>query len=73
VQPPPSPPAQAPPRPPVAAPQGDIRIEYLDQSRIQVRGDATGRIYQFSHREQVRAVDARDAAGLLRTSFFRRA
>ena len=58
AQPPPSPPAQARPSPSaVAPPQGEARIEYLDQPRIQVRGAATGR----------------DAESLLRTSFFRRA
>jgi len=49
-----------------------VPIEYLEQPRIQVRGGVTGRVYQFSHRERIQLVDARDAAGLLGTSYFRR-
>ena len=73
VQPPPSPPPaqrQSPPRPTTSA-RGEVRIEYLDGPRIQLRGSETGRVYQFSHHERIRAVDSRDAAGLLGTSFFR--
>jgi hypothetical protein len=50
-----------------------VPIEYLEQPRIQVRGPTTGRVYQFSHRERVQVVDASDVAGLLGTSYFRRA
>jgi len=61
-----------PPRPAVAAAHADVPIEYVEQPRIQVRGAVTGRVYQFSHRERIQLVDARDAAGLLGTSYFRR-
>ena len=47
--------------------------DVVEQPRIQVRGSTTGRVYQFSHRERVQVVDASDVAGLLGTSYFRRA
>ena len=74
--------------PPVAAPaktpqvpratmavgaQPTVELRYVEKSPIQVRGQVSGRIYQFSGSQPVRAVDARDVSSLLRTRFFRRA
>ena len=39
---------------------------------MNVRGPATGRLYQFSKLQPMQAVDARDAAAILRTRLFRR-
>jgi hypothetical protein len=70
-----APPRLSPAPPPPAAvvvAGGDVPIEYLERSRIRVRGPATGRVYEFSGDARVQAVDLRDAAGLLGTRFFRR-
>lgn len=50
-----------------------MRLRYLEQSPILVRGPATGRYYEFSEAQPDQHVDSRDAPQLLRTSFFRRA
>ncbi|HUY15363.1 MAG TPA: hypothetical protein VMX16_17305 [Terriglobia bacterium] len=50
-----------------------VALRYLEYSPIQVRGPVTGRQYEFSSSNSVRAVDPRDAALLLRTRFFHKA
>jgi hypothetical protein len=47
-----------------------VALRYTETSPILVKGPATGRQYQFSGPNPVQAVDARDAAALLRTRFF---
>jgi hypothetical protein len=49
-----------------------VYLQYREQAPIQVRGLATRRVYQFSSKQPVQAVEASDAAGLLQTRFFRR-
>jgi hypothetical protein len=61
-------PVQSPGSPVATAP-----LRYLKQSGIVVRGPVTGRQYAFSTAKPVQQVDTRDAPGLLRTSWFRRA
>jgi hypothetical protein len=76
------------PRPPVNAPMQSIRLQpamttstphssvsvrYLENSPIRVRGLVSGMCYEFSGSRAVQQVDARDAASLLNTRFFRRA
>jgi hypothetical protein len=58
---------------PVSAPQSAINVRYLETSPIRVRGLVSNRIYAFSGASPVQQVDARDAASLLNTRFFRRA
>ncbi len=50
-----------------------VRLRYIENSPILVRGAATGRHYSFSGARSIQAVDVRDAAAFLRTRFFRRA
>ena len=52
---------------------GTVRLRYLEQSPILVRGPVTGRYYEFSEAQPDQYIDSRDAPQLLRTSFFRRA
>ena len=52
--------------------QTSVYLQYREQSPIRVRGLATGRVYQFSGKQPVQAVDERDAAALLQTRLFRR-
>lgn len=52
---------------------GSIALRYLEKSRVRVVGLGTGRSYEFSETEALQDVDARDAAPLLNTRFFRRA
>jgi hypothetical protein len=47
-----------------------VVLRYTETSPILVRGPVSGRQYQFSGSKPVQAVDARDAAALLRTGFF---
>jgi hypothetical protein len=51
---------------------GSVMVQYVDHSPIRVRGLQTGRTYEFSGTHGTQAVDARDAATLLATRFFRR-
>src|SRR5262245_9836845 len=61
-------------RPVAPGPPGSgVALRYLEQSRILVRGPASGRQYEFSARQPVQQVDGRDAPALLGTRFFRRA
>jgi hypothetical protein len=48
-----------------------VTIRYLQQAPIVVRGSATGRRYAFLGSSPIQAVDARDAAALLRSGLFR--
>jgi hypothetical protein len=47
-----------------------VYLQYKEQSPIQVRGLATGRVYQFSGKQPVQAVDERDAPPLVQTRLF---
>src|ERR1700722_6454863 len=60
--------------PQVAVDQQDsIQIYYVETSPVRVQGLSTGRSYEFSGSLPVQSVDARDAASLLHTRYFRRA
>lgn len=48
-----------------------VTLRYLEKSPILVRGTVTGQQYEFSGARPVQSVDARDAAALLQTRFFR--
>jgi len=48
-------------------------VRYVEQSPIRVQGLQSGRSYEFSGQKSIQPVDARDAAALLNTRFFRRA
>jgi hypothetical protein len=50
-----------------------ISVRYLENSPIRVRGLVSGWWYEFSGSNVIQQVDARDAASLLNTRFFRRA
>jgi hypothetical protein len=52
-------------------PRSPVSLRYLETSPIQVQGPVTGRQYEFSGARPVQIVDARDAAALVRTRFFR--
>jgi len=52
---------------------GGVRLRFTGQSRVRVRGPASGADYVFSASEPVRAVSAADAPGLLESGYFRRA
>jgi len=70
------PPAAAPSTPqtdPAALADGFVYLQYNERSSIRVRGMASGRVYEFSAEQPVRAVDERDSAALLQTRLFRRA
>jgi len=53
------------------AAKADVLIRYLAQDKVQIGGPATGRHYVFSGAAPLVPVDARDAAALLRTRYFR--
>ena len=60
--------------PPSSAPaptEDETSLAYLANAAIRVRGASTRRTYEFSSADPVQRVDARDAAALLRTGFFR--
>jgi hypothetical protein len=63
------------PRTPAAAPApaGLVALRSVAAGGMVVRGPATGRQYTFSAAAPVQMVEARDAAALLRTSWFRQA
>ena len=75
ARPSPSPPVAGRPRAPVAAPApgGLVALRSVAAGGMVVRGPATGRQYAFSAAAPVQMVEARDAAALLRTSWFRQA
>jgi hypothetical protein len=64
-------------RPPAPAPApsagGMVALRSVSASGMVVRGPATGRQYAFSAAAPVQMVESRDAAALLRTSWFRQA
>jgi hypothetical protein len=49
-----------------------LRMRYLQQPRVIVRGQASGKLYEFSGAAPDVAVDQRDAAALEQTGFFER-
>ena len=59
--------------PPAASAAGTARLRFVRQDSILVRGPMTGKQYAFSGATPIQQVDARDAASLLRTSWFQRA
>lgn len=56
----------------VTSPIGTARLQFVRQENILVGGPITGRQYAFSGATPIQQVDVRDAASLLRTSWFRR-
>jgi len=50
-----------------------MSLRYLENSPIRVHGLVSGGWYEFSGARAIQQVDARDAASLLNTRFFRRA
>jgi hypothetical protein len=73
----PAPPAEAsaaatPPADGEAVP-GTVRLRFTREAGVRVRGPVSGASYTFSGGAPVQPVDARDADGLLRTGYFRRA
>ena len=64
--------AATPPADGAAAP-GTVRLRFTRQAGVRVRGPVSGQGYTFSGAAPVQSVDARDADGLLRTGYFRRA
>jgi hypothetical protein len=49
-----------------------VRLRYLQQSPVLVRGASTGLFYHFSAEQAEAVVDAGDAPALERTGFFQR-
>jgi hypothetical protein len=49
------------------------KLTYYGYAPVNVRGPFTGQLYQFSRLDPVQAVDARDAASILKTRLFRQA
>jgi hypothetical protein len=49
-----------------------IKIRSVEASPLRVRGLVTGHSYEFTSSQPVQTVDARDAASLLNTRYFRR-
>jgi hypothetical protein len=56
-----------------SVPRSLLRVRYLENSPIRVRGLVSGASYEFSGAHPVQHVDLRDAPSLLNTRFFRRA
>jgi hypothetical protein len=50
-----------------------VLVRYLGAQPVRVRGTASGRIYHTSSAAPTLAIDARDAAALIRTGLFRAA
>jgi hypothetical protein len=48
-----------------------VRLEFTQPTSVFLRGPSTGRHYQFNLGAQVQPVDARDAAALLKSGYFR--
>lgn len=66
--------AVSPPPPPMPGPQAEeVRLAYLANAAIRVRGTATRRTYAFSSVSPVQSVHPHDADALLRTGLFRSA
>jgi hypothetical protein len=47
-----------------------MKLRYMGQSRIAMRGSFTGEIYRFSPEQPVLAVNISDAKGLLACNLF---
>jgi len=45
-------------------------VRYLGVQPVRVRGTASGRVYHTSSADPLLAIDARDAAALIRTGLF---
>ena len=58
---------------PYAPGRSERKLRYTERSGVRVRGNATGRFYEFSGEHPVQSVDSRDAPALLATRFFRAA
>jgi hypothetical protein len=56
---------------PVAVARSFVRVRFLENSPIRVRGPVSGLTYEFSGSHPVQQVDHRDAPSLLKTRFFR--
>jgi hypothetical protein len=56
---------------PAAALDSSVALRYLEDSRIIVRGPATGRSYDFSAAQPVHKVAEADSVALLGTGLFR--
>jgi hypothetical protein len=54
-----------------AASGQSVRIAFMPQESVLIRGPSTGRHYQFHPGAQTQAVDPRDAASLLKSGYFR--
>jgi hypothetical protein len=67
--------AAAPPHSPAARPQPQagalVALRSVSSGGMVVRGPTTGTQYSFSATQPVQMVEGRDAAALLRTSWFR--
>ena len=50
-----------------------VAVEYIGHERARVRGNATGRVYEFSVQRRVMHLHPGDALILLRSASFRRA
>ena len=50
-----------------------VKLLYYGHAPVHIRGPVTGQLYQFSREQMTQAVDARDAASMLRTRLFRQA
>jgi hypothetical protein len=51
----------------------NVLVRYLGVQPVRVRGTASGRVYRASSADPSIAIDARDAAALIRTGLFRTA
>jgi len=54
-----------------AAGETMLNLRYQGAATVNVRGQATGRLYQFSRLQPMQSVEARDAVSILRTRLFR--
>ncbi len=49
----------------------EVKLYYVGQPGMQIRGHVTGRLYQFSRTSPLQAVERRDAVPMLQTRMFR--
>jgi len=52
------------------APAAATSLKFIQRRSILVRGPVTGRRYHFSGGASTRGIDARDAAGLMKSGYF---
>lgn len=57
--------------PAAAGRPADVIVRYVGARPVRARGAASGRSYQTSPADPLVAIDARDAAALIRTGLFR--